>query len=399
MSLRRRLAAVLALLAVPAMVAVLVVTLFSDVSGLIIALVLIGIAAACAWFAATHRGLARGVGVVLAALALAGIALALTLGTGGVVALIALAALLGAFGACARYALGAPPREGRRVGPARRPVLIVNNKSGGGKAERNDLAAKAEARGIEVIELTPGSDLRALAEGAVDHLIDLAEVNGRVFVNNASLGAYAEVVQSEAYRDAKLRTWADMAPDVLTRREARPVSYPGPDGATESDAVVVLVSNNPYQLVSLGGAGTRVRMDRGRLGVATVRIATAADAAALATLNATGRLARFPGFHQWEPPALVVDADSPLPVGVDGEALTLDPPLTFRSRPGALRIRISPAASGHSPAARAAHMEGATLRRLLNVARGRGEAVTGHPEIEGDLPEPEPAAVEAGAGR
>ncbi|HLM49415.1 MAG TPA: diacylglycerol kinase family protein [Solirubrobacteraceae bacterium] len=462
MSLRRRLAAVLALLAVPAMVAVLVVTLFSDVSGLIIALVLIGIAAACAWFAATHRGLARGVGVVLAALALAGIALALTLGTGGIVALIALAALLGAFGACARYALGAPPREGRRVGPARRPVLIVNNKSGGGKAERNDLAAKAEARGIEVIELTPGSDLRALAEGAVahgadvlgmaggdgsqalvasvaaehglahvcipagtrnhfaldlgldrddvvgaldayadavEHVIDLAEVNGRVFVNNASLGAYAEVVQSEAYRDAKLRTWADMAPDVLTRREARPVSYPGPDGATESDAVVVLVSNNPYQLVSLGGAGTRVRMDRGRLGVATVRIATAADAAALATLNATGRLARFPGFHQWEPPALVVDADSPLPVGVDGEALTLDPPLTFRSRPGALRIRISPQASGHSPAARAAHMERATLQRLLNVARGRGEAVTGHPEIEGDLPEPEPAAVEAGAGR
>ncbi len=45
--------------------------------------------------------------------------------------------------------------------------------------------------------------------------VDLAEVNGRVFVNNVSLGLYAEAVQRKGYRDAKLRTILDTAPDVL----------------------------------------------------------------------------------------------------------------------------------------------------------------------------------------
>jgi diacylglycerol kinase family enzyme len=102
--------------------------------------------------------------------------------------------------------------------------------------------------------------------------IDLAEVNGQVFVNNASLGAYAEVVQSDEYRDAKLRTWARMAPEVLTKRDERPLRYRDGAGAVRSEAVVVLVSNNPYELASLSGAGTRVRVDRGTLGVAAVRI-------------------------------------------------------------------------------------------------------------------------------
>ena len=38
---------------------------------------------------------------------------------------------------------------------------------------------------------------------AVERRIDLAEVNGRVFVNNVSLGVYGEITQSEEYRDAE----------------------------------------------------------------------------------------------------------------------------------------------------------------------------------------------------
>ena len=45
--------------------------------------------------------------------------------------------------------------------------------------------------------------------------VDLAEVNGRVFVNNVSLGLYAEAVQRSGYRDAKLRTLVETVPDVL----------------------------------------------------------------------------------------------------------------------------------------------------------------------------------------
>jgi hypothetical protein len=40
-------------------------------------------------------------------------------------------------------------------------------------------------------------------------------------------------------------------------------------------------------------------------------------------------------------------------VGVDGEALTLQPPLRFVTRPGALTIRLPRSATGRSPATRA----------------------------------------------
>jgi hypothetical protein len=268
MPIGRRLAAGGALLTLPAMVAVAVPALFGDPSRLVLALFLLALAAGAAWMAATLRGLVRWLSVIAAAACVVGIAFVLTLGTGGIITLVAIGLLLGAFGACARYALGEPPRPGSRVPAARRGVLIVNPKSGGGKAERFRLFDEAAKRGIETIELTPGSDLRALAEQAVadgadvlgmaggdgsqalvasvaaahglghvcipsrtrnhfaldlgldrddvvgaleaygpalERTIDLTEVNGRVFVNNASLGAYAEVVQSDEYRDAKLQ--------------------------------------------------------------------------------------------------------------------------------------------------------------------------------------------------
>ena len=320
------------------------------------------------------------------------------------------------------------------MGPARQGVLIVNPKSGGGKAERFHLVEEAEQRGIRTVGLTRGADLRALAEEAVaegadvlgmaggdgsqaivasvaarhglphvaipagtrnhfaldlgldrddvigaldaygdaeEHVIDLATVNDRVFVNNASLGAYAEVVQSDAYRDAKLRTWADMAPDVLDAEGGSGLRFRGADHAARDDAAVILVSNNAYHLTSVAGAGTRARLDAGTLGIATVRIRGARDAAALTALEATGRLASFRGLAQWNAPAFQVDADEAVPVGVDGEALVLDPPLRFEVLPGALRVRIPGHAPGSSPARRAVRLTGANLARLWRLALGR----------------------------
>ena len=237
--------------------------------------------------------------------------------------------------AAARVALA--QRRGRS-GPERpaarrptHPVLIMNLKSGGGKAERFGLVDRCRERGIEPVVLTPGSDLLQLAEdavargadvigmaggdgsqalvasvasrhglpfvvvpagtrnhfaldlgldrddvvGALDaftrrastRVIDLAEVNGRVFVNNASMGVYAKIVQSEEYRDAKVQTTAAMLPELLGP-DATPLdlrfTLPGGDEATT--AQLLLVSNNPYQLSGLRGAGTRERMDDGLLG-------------------------------------------------------------------------------------------------------------------------------------
>jgi hypothetical protein len=70
-----------------------------------------------------------------------------------------------------------------------------------------------------------------------ERLVDLAEVNGRVFVNNVSLGIYAEAVQAEGYRDAKLRTIADTVPLAIGPGE-QPLDreWTGADGRDHNTA-------------------------------------------------------------------------------------------------------------------------------------------------------------------
>jgi diacylglycerol kinase family enzyme len=323
-----------------------------------------------------------------------------------------------------------------RARPPEHPVLIMNPKSGGGKVERFQLATECRKRGIEPVLLEPGDDLRELAEdaarrgadvlgmaggdgsqalvasvaaragldyvcvpagtrnhfaldlgldradvvGALDayadglqRWIDLAEVNGRTFVNNASLGLYAEVVQAPEYRAAKLRTAAAMLPDLLGP-DARPLDlcFTGPDGAEEHTAHLILVSNNPYQLVPAdGGVGTRERMDRGVLGLVTVTITDAAQASGFVALQAAGQARRFSGWAEWTGTRFEVRSAAPVAVGVDGEALVLDSPLVFTSRPGAVRVRLPRRTLRRSPAARTVRvLSGSTVGGLVRVAAG-----------------------------
>ena len=233
-------------------------------------------------------------------------------------------------GACARAAFGVRTQLPQAPAP-QRPVLFFNPKSGGGKAERFSLADEARARGIEPIELGPPWDLEQLVRDAVaggadglamaggdgsqaivaaiaaeldlpyacipagtrnhfaldlgvdrddvvgaldafvdggERRVDLAEVNGRVFVNNVSLGLYADAVQRTGYRDAKLRTLLDTVPDVLgpdgTGLDLR---WTGPGGHEHRSGAAILVSNNRYRLGRAVGSGTRPRIDDGLLGI------------------------------------------------------------------------------------------------------------------------------------
>jgi diacylglycerol kinase family enzyme len=206
---------------------------------------------------------------------------------------------------------------------------------------------------------------------AVERRIDLARVNDRVFVNNASLGVYAKVVQSEAYRDAKLQTWTRVLPDLLGP-DAEPIDieFTTADGNRCDDAPLVLVSNNPYRLTSLAGAGTRERLDTGLLGVVAARVRSATDVSRLVALEMAGQVGRFSGLMSWRAAEFEVRSGGPVEVGLDGEALVLAPPLCFTSMPGALRVRL-PRAVGLAPGARAAALNTEHLGALLRVALGR----------------------------
>ncbi|HEV7937600.1 MAG TPA: diacylglycerol kinase family protein [Solirubrobacteraceae bacterium] len=437
----RRIAAILALITPAAMVLVAAVALMDDVPVAVLAVGLVLLANAAIWFALTERGTPRALGAVVAVFAAAGLIVVLATHWQGLLVLTALLLLLAVFGLAARYALGRVGQVARGrmaamivpVGATDSGALIINLRSGDGKAERFDLAGEARRRGIEPIVLGPADDLLELAESAiargaevigmaggdgsqalvatiaarhdiahvcipagtrnhfaldlgldrddvvgaldaftdgVERRIDLARVNDRVFVNNASLGVYAKVVQSEAYRDAKLETWTDMLPDLLgPDAEAIDLEFTAPDGTGCKDASLVLVSNNPYELMHLSGAGTRERIDRGLLGIVVARV-RGTDVSKLVALELVGQAARYPGLMSWSAREFEVRSRGPVEIGLDGEALVLEAPLHFASLPGALRVRL-PRSAGLSPAARAVALTSENLGALVRVAAGR----------------------------
>ena len=223
--------------------------------------------------------------------------------------------------------------------------------------------------GVDRDDLTGALD--AFVDG-YERRVDLATVNGRVFVNNVSLGLYAAIVQSEEYRDAKIGTAAKMLPDLLGNDYSQfDFAIEGPAGVDRSDPDLILVSNNVYRLSGVGGTGTRERLDEGVLGVVAISLANAADLARLVALESAGAGRRSRAGTNGATPSLVIRSSKPVDAGVDGEALKLDPPLRFEVRPGALRVRIAPQHPGVSPAAIAGTVHREGPRRLVRYALGR----------------------------
>jgi diacylglycerol kinase family enzyme len=131
------------------------------------------------------------------------------------------------------------------------------------------------------------------------------------------------------------------------------------------------VSNDPYQLDHLIGRGTRERMDVGTLGVVTARIANATEAVTFVGLEAAGKIRSFRGWLEWDTPRFRVDSTAPVEIGIDGEAMLMDPPLVFESLPGALRIRLPKHAPGFAPAAASVPLNTSTIGALLRTVVGR----------------------------
>jgi hypothetical protein len=103
-----------------------------------------------------------------------------------------------------------------------------------------------------------------------------------------------------------------------------------------------------------------------------VRVASAGDAEKLAALDASGRVQRFSTWSEWTASEFEVRSSHPVEVGVDGEALTLQPPLRFVIRPGGLTIRLPLSAPGRSPAARTVRvMTKPTVVALWQTVLGR----------------------------
>jgi diacylglycerol kinase family enzyme len=328
------------------------------------------------------------------------------------------------------------PVESRSV----HPFLIMNPRSGGGKVATFDLVRKAEEQGAEVFLMSGpgpvdvaevaraavarGADLLGVAGGdgtqalvaevaaehglpfvvitagtrnhfaldlgldrddpsaclealddGVDLRVDLGAIGTKTFVNNASFGAYAEVVQCPAYRDDKLGSTLDVLPELLSGHRgaalavrAGAVSLPGPQA--------VLVANNPYGTGDIAGLRRRARLDGGSLGVISVNVGNARQAADLVR----GRHSH--GVSVVTAREVVIDATAgEVPVGVDGEAMLMPVPVRCTIRPAALTVRVPRRRPGVRPPQ--GHLDWAQLRQLAAVGGGHRYAEV--PADSGDV--------------
>ncbi len=438
----RRVWAVVSLVCIGLLVLLLAAFLVTDLVAVVVAVAGLAVTAWGGWWAITERMPRRALGAAVLVLGLLVLVAALVLGADrdqrpGWILLAALGLVVGAL-AGARAAVAATLREIDldRVFPSvvpRRPVLICNPRSGGGKVEQFDIVAKARALGVEVLLLEPGMDLEQMARDAVargadclamaggdgsqalvasiavehglpyvcisagtrNHFaldlgldrddpsaglaaftdgvvrtIDIAWVGDRVFVNNVSMGVYAQIVEQEGYRDAKLATTAQSLPELIGAT-AQPfdLQFTDPDGREVDGAFVILVSNNPYVLGPTLDVSQRRSLTTGRLGVFAVTARTGAEAAALVARSAIGRGGADPNLHHFEVDSFEVRSRSgSAGAGIDGEALTLDTPLRFTLRHRGLQVLVP----RDNPAVTLTrHYRAFGVRGLWDIARGR----------------------------
>jgi diacylglycerol kinase family enzyme len=397
-----------------------------------IALIVVGLAGvavglASAWWFLTHRRVLRW--LAAGAAATAPLVVAVLYARADLVWVVVVTGLLWWAGlAIARRALamaaGPAPAVEYDTAPPRRPFLIMNPRSGGGKVGKFNLVDRARALGAEVTLLEGVADIVGLAQQAVrdgadllgvaggdgtqalvagvaaDHRIpfmvisagtrnhfaldlgldrrdptacldaltdgvelrvDLGLIGDRTFVNNASFGAYAAVVRNPAYRANKTGTTLQLLPDLLTAHDGpRLRLHVGDTVLVEPQAV--LVSNNPYAMDDVAGAG-RPRLDGGVLGILAVAVRSAVGAAGLMRGRESGVLTVMTATEA------MVDADTDfVPVGVDGEAISMPTPVRCAIRPGALRVRVP----FHRPGVRPPRIavDWAALRRIA-LSTGR----------------------------
>ena len=410
-----------------------VAVLIAGADGHGVALVVSGIALACVTLAAAYwflanRGVLRWAAAALAVAAPIGLLVFYATRNVLWAAIVGVALLVLAVGtgraSTGRAAVSEPAGQ-RKAQRPKRPFLIMNPRSGGGKVGKFQLKEKAQALGAEVALLegpeiidvaalarhavADGADMLGVAGGdgtqalvagiAAEHdlpylcisagtrnhfamdlgldrddpstcldalsngvelRIDLAQIGDRTFVNNASFGAYAEIVRSPAYRDDKRGTTLKMLPDVLSNDgNSHLTAHAG--GADIDGPQALLVSNNPYRTGDIAGLGRRGRLDTGTLGVIAITVDNAAQAVGLI------RRGRGRGLTTLSADEVTVDAARPeIPVGIDGETIMMPTPVRCSVLPKALRV-VVPADRPGVPAQRKAF----SWSRFAHLVGGR----------------------------
>ncbi len=216
------------------------------------------------------------------------------------------------------------------------------------------------------IPTDPTDAARVIAAGR-STLVDMGEVNGRPFVNNASIGMYARLISERAAMQrlgrrkwiahgvAALQVWrryrrmrvevrrseGDVRSEVeLEEMEEVGSKFEVGEGGRTVVTPFVFVGNNEYELSGLE-LGGRKTLDGARLHVCLAPGMSRGGVARMIIAAVFGEIQTIEGFESFTTAAVELEPGSrSVQASIDGEVVALQAPLTFRSRPRALRVIV-----------------------------------------------------------
>lgn len=223
----------------------------------------------------------------------------------------------------------------------------------GGDGTIRCAAGVAAERGLPLLPIPAGTrnhfakevgiptldDAGLAADGEV-RIIDLGEVNGEVFVNNANIGLYPRIVRERAVHQKRFSK--QTATIVATWRQVRDLHKftVTVDGGTSYRAWMIFVGNGRYGS-SLVDLAEREALDDGVLDVRILRADGRLARARVAAALLFGQMERSPMAVFGEVSSIEFGFARPkVDVALDGELLPMSTPLRFRCRPAALQVLV-----------------------------------------------------------
>ena len=193
------------------------------------------------------------------------------------------------------------------------------------------------------IPLALGEAVAVIGRGKTD-CIDVAEVNGRVFVNNSSLGVYPAMLTLR--NDQESRGWSKWlalfraAPTAIRNFPILDVRLTAGGVTVERRTPVLFIGNNEYEVEGVK-LGTRSNLKGGYLFVAVAHAMSGFGLFGLFLRALFGRLRRTDQLEEFPTTEAFVEVRRGLiRVSTDGEVTWMKPPLHYRIRPNYLRVII-----------------------------------------------------------
>jgi len=194
------------------------------------------------------------------------------------------------------------------------------------------------------IPLDLDAAVRNLATGRPAQ-VDVGEVNGRIFLNNSSLGLYPDIVRDREKQQRRLgrgkwtaAAWAALA--ALRRYPFLSMRLTVKDETLARRTPFVFIGNNAYTMEGLS-IGERARLDEGVLSLYVAQRPTRLGLLRFAFDALRGRLGEERDFDVLHAPEFDIDTHRKrLLVATDGEVTAMNPPLRYRMRPGALTVLV-----------------------------------------------------------